>query len=186
MYLEEMRSKCFDFRGHNLLSYIGNGKFTVDDIDSSLCTHYIYAFAVLNDVLWEIKVFDQRVDIELGGYSKFNAMKLKNPELKTMIAIGGWTDSIVEGTGPGKYSQLVSDPGLIKRFVTSASKFLQTHGFDGLDLDWEYPGDYPNDKKGFTDLCKALRTEFDSKGYLLSAAVAANEEKILKGISIII
>ena len=176
-----------DFHAYNLLSYIGNGKFTVDDIDSSLCTHYIYAVAILNEFTWEINVFDQHVDIDLGGYSKFNAMKLKNRGLKTMIAIGGWTDSEVEeGTGPGKYSRLVSDPNKIKTFVTSASKFLQTHGFDGLDLDWEYPGDYPNDKKGFTDLCKALKTEFDSKGYVLSAAVAANEEKILKVISIII
>ncbi len=155
-------------------------------IDSSLCTHYIYAFARLNDVTWEIQILDQYADITLGGYSKFNAMKQQNPGLKTMIAIGGWTDSQTDGTGPGKYSQLVSDPQKIDTFVNSVMTFLNTYGFDGLDLDWEYPGEYPEDKKGFTDLCKALRAAFTSKGYLLSAAVSAQEEEILKGIFLLL
>jgi len=153
-------------------------------IDSSLCTHYIYAFATLNETESTIQIYDPWADINLGGYEKFNAMKQQNPGLKTMIAIGGWTDSQTDGTGPGKYSQLVSDPQKISTFVNSVMTFLYTYGFDGLDLDWEYPGDYPQDKKGFTDLCKALRAAFTSKGYLLSAAVAANEDIALNGISL--
>ena len=157
----------------------------MDDIDSSLCTHYIYAFAILNNETFKIQIFDNETDINQGGYSKFNAMKQQNPELKTMIALGGWTDSEVDGNGPGKYSQLVSNQTKINTFVSSVMTFLDQYGFDGLDLDWEYPGEYPDDKKGFTDLCEALRTAFDSKGYLLSAAVPANENVTLNGISFI-
>lgn len=69
-------------------------------------------------------------------------------------------------------------------FVDSVMIFLNKHGFDGLSLNWEFPGKYPEDKKGFTDLCKALRAAFDSKNYLLSAAVAAEEGIILNGICI--
>jgi len=158
----------------------------VDNIDSSLCTHYIYAFAILNNVTFDaIQIYDYNADIDLGGYANFNAMKKKNPGLKTMIAIGGWTDSEVIGNGPGKYSQLVSDPVKRSTFINSVMAFLNQYEFDGLDLDWEYPGKYPGgegDKVGFTNLCKELRTAFNPKGYLLSAAVAANEGIILNGI----
>ena len=52
-----------------------------------------------------------------------------------MLALGGWNDS--EGD---KYSRLVRDEDKRKKFTEEAVTFLQEHNFDGLDLDWEYPG----------------------------------------------
>lgn len=60
---------------------------------------------------------------------------MKSNETKVMLALGGWNDS--EGD---KYSRLVRDEDKRKKFTEEAVTFLQEHNFDGLDLDWEYPG----------------------------------------------
>lgn len=163
----------------NICSFvcIGVAKFGIDNIDPSLCTHLMYAFAVMDGSTYRMKVYDSWADIDLKGYSNFIGLKRYNPNLKTMISVGGWTDST---DGTNKYSKLVSNPANIAAFVDSAVKFLQTYGFDGLDLDWEYPSN-PSDKAGYVQLIRSLRASFNQYGYLLSAAVAASTEKVDEG-----
>ena len=156
----------------------GSGKFTVDNLDPSVCTHMIYAFAVLDGATNTIKPFDSWVDIDQQFYAKFTALKSKNPNLKTMIAIGGYTDS-----QSSKYSQMANDPNKVKTFVSSVVAFIKKYGFDGLDVDWEYPG--AADKAAFGNLLKALRQALAPEGYLLSVAVAAGQQTIDNGTTII-
>ena len=71
--------------------------------------------------------------ISTGGYKKITNFKRKGA--KVMLALGGWADS-----AGNKYSSMVSNPAARKKFIDHAVTFLQTYNFDGLDLDWEFPG----------------------------------------------
>ena len=151
------------------------GKFTVADIDSSLCTHIIYSFVVLHPDRLVITSDDPQLDLELGNFRNFTALKRTNPGVKYMVALGGWADS-----QDPKYSRLLASSVHMDTFVAHAVQFLQEFGFDGLDLDYEYPGydghghDAPDsDRPGLVQLCRKLRAAFRPHGWELTAAVAA-------------
>ena len=59
---------------------------------------------------------------------------MKNKGIKTLVALGGWNDS--KGS---KYSKMVSTKESRRKFILSALVFIEKYGFQGLDLDWEYP-----------------------------------------------
>ena len=59
---------------------------------------------------------------------------MKNKGIRTLVALGGWNDS--EGN---KYSRMVATKASRTKFIASALQFIEKYGFEGLDLDWEYP-----------------------------------------------
>lgn len=149
----------------------GPAAYSLDDIPVDKCTHLVYAFATLDARDFVAKQHDRWLDEDLKNYRKFVQLKARNPSLKVLLALGGWNDS----QGP-KYSQLVSDPGRRRRFVSQVVQLLLNYGFDGLDLDWEYPK--PQDKQGFTAWLRDLRSAFNPHGLLLTAAVSAGKGTI--------
>ena len=114
---------------------VGDGKYGPTDVDVNLCTHILYGFATLDPTLLTMRVFDSWSDTDEYGpslYAKVTAFKAQG--IKVLIALGGWNDSL-----GNKYSRLVNDPSARKRFIDNAILFIEQYGFDGLDLDWEYP-----------------------------------------------
>nr|XP_024218379.1 probable chitinase 10 [Halyomorpha halys] len=157
----------------------GKGKYLPEDIDTSLCTHVIYAFAVLDSEKLEIKPHDPWADIDNSFFTKVSSLVEKG--IKVLLGLGGWNDSLGD-----KYSRLVNNPAARRNFVRQAVEFVDKYNFQGLDLDWEYPKCWQvdcnkgpaSDKEGFAALVTELSEEFTRRGWLLSAAVSPSKTVI--------
>ncbi|MGH8124545.1 MAG: glycoside hydrolase family 18 protein [Rhodanobacteraceae bacterium] len=135
----------------------------------------IFAFA---------QVHDGRVtlsDAAAHNLAAVIALKVRDPELKVEISIGGW--------GAGGFSEAARAAAGRKLFAASAARMVAVNHADGLDIDWEYPGHHesgiassPHDRRDFTLLLEAVRASLDRAGatrgragsnhYTLSIAVA--------------
>jgi chitinase len=177
-----------DVMAHNkvVVCYLGTwatyrpneGAYDLDKhFDPKLCTHLIYSFAGLDNQTNLLKPLDPYLDLEdnygRGWFKKATTIKQKHPHLKILLAIGGWNE------GSAKYSEMAKDSKTRKIFIASALETIRKYGFDGLDMDWEYPARRSGaavDKKNFVKLLQELRQEFDQYGLMLTAAVGATQE----------
>lgn len=149
----------------------------MSDLDASRLTHLNYAFALISK---DLKVVMSDPVQDPKNFAELAKLKAKYPHLKTVIAIGGWGGSanFIESAATAESREI---------FANSAVDFIVKHGFDGVDLDWEYPvtgggpGTYPNpaDRDNFPLLLKVLREKLDAQGakdgkhYILSIAGGA-------------
>lgn len=152
-------------------------KFTPDKIDASKLTHINYAFANIGS---DLRIKMGYPDIDPSNFSKLNALKKANPHIRTLISVGGWSWS-------GKFSDVALTDESRTAFADSCVDFIVEHGFDGVDIDWEYPvsggmpgnSKRPEDKQNFTLLMQKLRQRLDARGlidgkrYLLTFAGAS-------------
>ncbi|KAG8160817.1 hypothetical protein KVR01_009081 [Diaporthe batatas] len=133
--------------------------FYPEQIPRGVYTHLNFAFATIDPNSLEIQPASKS-DIEL--YSRLNTLKLSDPNLRTFIAVGGWT---FNDPGPTRttFSDVARSTENMDKFINSVIKFLQKYDFDGIDLDWEYPraddrGGREEDFKNFVTLSKRLKS----------------------------
>ena len=76
-----------------------------------------------------------------------------NPNLKTLLAVGGATLPL------SRMTNMLSTEYNRKAFIDNVIDYLRQWGFDGFDLDFEYPGSYgspPADKQRFSLLVQVF------------------------------
>ncbi|WP_082618085.1 glycosyl hydrolase family 18 protein [Oerskovia sp. Root22] len=164
---------------------------------------YGMGYTAANSVAGVADAWDQPL---AGSFNQIKQLKAKNPQLKAMLSIGGWTWS-------KNFSKAAATDASRKKLVSSCIDLylkgnlpvVDGRGgpgaaagvFDGFDIDWEWPGslngevgnivDVAGDKANFKALLKEFRTQLDAYGattgkhYQLSAFLPANPDDIASG-----
>ena len=145
--------------------------FQIADMDFSTITHINFAFANIangrcvvgdpyadTDKAFPGDTWDQPLR---GHFNQLLKLKAEHPHVRTLISVGGWTWS-------SDFSAVAKTPESRRVFAESCADFMVDYGFDGIDIDWEYPvegglnpSNDPTDKENYTLLLKALRAAMD-------------------------
>lgn len=107
----------------------------LSNIDSSLYTHLYYYSLPLNKTSFNVALPTPDQLPLLTGFSA--AVKSRNPPLKTLLSIA--TDDHQTNTSNAAFSSMADDPNLRSVFINSTIELAEAHGFDGLDLAWQFP-----------------------------------------------
>ena len=151
----------------------------MDSLNANKLTHINYSFAKIEEGLL---VEGRPEDAE--RMAAMQQVRRYNPDIKILISVGGWSWS-------DYFSDAALTPESRERFARSAIEFVKRHRLDGVDLDWEYPGQKgednvfrPEDKQNFTLLLAELRRQLDAltqadgrkdNPYLLTIASASGQ-----------
>jgi chitinase len=138
--------------------------YPIDAMPAELLTHVFYAFATIEDGQLALP---PRAPAHIEALAR---LKRANPHLRTMLSIGGW--------GAGGFSDAALTPQSRAAFVDESLELAA--GFDGVDLDWEFPVSggptalthRPEDRHNATLLARDLRDRL-GPARLLTAALPA-------------
>ncbi|KAN0104912.1 glycoside hydrolase family 18 protein [Hyaloscypha variabilis] len=178
--------------GFRNVGYFGNWNiyaknFTVSDIPLDQYTHLLYSFADIDNSTGTVSLSDEWADTDKhfagdawdtahnvhGNIRQLLLAKKKQPTLKTMLSIGGWTYS-------PSFNEILKSASKRSQFATTAVKLMYNLGFDGLNLDWEHIAT-AEESTYFVDLLKKIRhlmndyaVDTKSAPFLLSVAMDSN------------
>lgn len=195
--------------------------YKVEDIPAEKLTHIIYAFlsmcgphkgagepvqklitkqcegkapytAIVVDTEAALEVDFGKVSVDVdyqGHFAQLAQLKSEHSNIKILPSFGGWTMS-------EPFHAMAKDPKAIAHFSKTAVELIEQYDFfDGIDLDWEYPGggglttspwnpatkltdeQKASEREAFTLLVKTLRKDLDTlskatkREYELSTAV---------------
>ncbi|MGH8181925.1 MAG: glycoside hydrolase family 18 protein [Steroidobacteraceae bacterium] len=152
-----------------------DGGMPVAQIPAGQISDLIFAFGEPNDA----GVCTPPTAAQTETFAALRTLRQEHPGLHLIVSIGGWDAA-------PQYSDIALSDGSRSRFVASCVQtFLVGQGFDGLDLDWEFPvhggmnRSRPQDRADATALAREFRRQLDALGgrthrhYLLTVATPA-------------
>ncbi|KAK6458090.1 chitinase endochitinase 1 precursor [Scheffersomyces xylosifermentans] len=160
-------------------------KHFATDIPIDHITHIFYAFITIDPDSGSVKFTDEWCDIQLplpspkdptkevtGSIQQLFELKQINRRLKVVMSIGGYGTEHL-------FQAVTSDANKLNNFVNSAIGFVKEYGFDGIDIDWEYPKN-SQECAYLVQILSKLRSQLDtiSPDLVLTIASPAGEENV--------
>jgi GH18 family chitinase len=158
-----------------------------DNSDANETTRHAIAVACEGKAPYSAVIYNEKEAIT--EFDAFRQLKKQHPHLRVLPSIGGWTLS-------QPFHGMAKHQAARKHFVQSAIALITQHDvFDGIDIDWEYPGgggnsqavlqgaQAENEKQVFTLMMQEFReglnqlTQDTGRDYLLTAAVSGSAAK---------
>jgi chitinase len=152
-----------------------DGGMPVSQIPAAKISDLIYAFGEPNDG----GTCAPPTSAQVGAFAALRDLRKHHPGLHLILSIGGWNAA-------PQYSDIALTGRSRARFAASCIQtFLVRHGFDGIDLDWEFPvhggmnRSRPQDRADATALAREFRRQLDALGranhrhYYLTVATPA-------------
>ncbi len=140
---------------YRIVAYVA-GWSTPAVIHPEKLTHINFAFARITPA-GRAALADGELEASL---LRLVVLKKTNPRLKVIVSIGGW---MAEG-----FSDAALTDASRALFADSAVELLRQFSADGIDIDWEYPGQgvagikyRAEDRQNFTRLLEVLRDKLD-------------------------
>ena len=132
------------------------GTYTHQAIQYKNITHVAHAFLI------------PVADGSLSGTSGFAYAELVQAAhqagVQVIVVLGGWDQS-------AGFSPMAADTAARRRFIQNVLNFCVSNGYDGVDLDWEYPANAA-DSMNFTSLVREMRSAFSTVNRPLSISLA--------------
>jgi chitinase len=154
------------------------GVQVVEQLKPGRVSHILYAFLLIcgeGQRPQEAKACEGRPAFSIAPHpdqevfsAAFQRLKQRDPQVQVLASVGGWG-------GSDPFFHLAATPQGRAAFIRSSMAWLRAHpGFDGLDIDWEHPGNNgaangvqlgsPADGERFVALMRELRSALDALG----------------------
>ncbi|QEU63016.1 Cts2 [Kluyveromyces lactis] len=132
------------------------------DIPTNQLTHVYYAFFVVDAKSGAVKSSDSWSDFEMplsmgvkGCIKELQKIKLESKhEFKTILCLGGWSNR-------DAYKKIAKSEKKVKKFIETAVDCMFRYGFDGIDLDWEFPEEDSTEPIVYLEMMKGIREGMD-------------------------
>jgi chitinase len=176
--------------GYRSVAYYGNWdvytrNFQPQQIPAERLTHLLYSFAD-NKPDGTVFLTDTYADTEkhyttdswndvgnnvYGSIKQLQILKARNRNLKVLLSIRGWTYTNINKYMDGPMATAAGR----QRFASSCVELIRDYGFDGIDVDWEYPANKDQGNQ-LLALLKEIRSQIDEYGDTLVYGDDAGQE----------